>query len=121
MTTPPRLAIIAALGAVYLIWGSTYLAIKFAVETMPPFLMAGARFATAGALLYLWMRGRGEPRPTLLHWVNAMIVGGCLLLGGNGGVVWAAQRVPSSITALIIATVPLWMALIEWVRSGVRP
>ncbi|MCS6935969.1 MAG: drug/metabolite exporter YedA [Candidatus Bipolaricaulota bacterium] len=120
MNPPSRLALLAALGAVYLIWGSTYLAIKFAVETLPPFLMAGVRFFTAGALLYLWMRWRGEPRPTLLHWGNAAIVGGCLILGGNGGVVWAAQYVPSGIIALMIATVPLWMVLLEWMR-GVRP
>lgn len=120
MSSPSRLALLSALGAVYLIWGSTYLAIKFAIETLPPLLMAGARFVTAGALLYLWMRLRGASRPTLLHWANATIVGGCLLLGGNGGVVWAAQYVPSGITALIIATVPLWMVLLEWFR-GVRP
>ncbi len=114
------MAILAALVAVYLIWGSTYLAIKFAIETLPPLLMAGARFVTAGALLYLWMRLRGESRPTLLHWANATVVGGCLLLGGNGGVVWAEQYVPSGITALIVATVPLWMVLLEWFR-GVRP
>ncbi|MEM4284081.1 MAG: drug/metabolite exporter YedA [Candidatus Caldarchaeum sp.] len=120
MSAPSRSALFSALGAVYLIWGSTYLAIKFAVETLPPFLMAGVRFVVAGALLYLWMRLRGESRPTPLQWANATVVGGCLILGGNGGVVWAAQYVPSGIIALIIATVPLWMVLLEWGR-GVRP
>lgn len=120
MNAPSRPALLSALGAVYLIWGSTYLAIKFAIETLPPLSMAGARFVTAGVLLYLWMRLRGESRPTLLHWMNATVVGGCLLLGGNGGVVWAQQYVPSGITALIVATVPLWMVSLEWFR-GVRP
>ncbi|MCI2429562.1 drug/metabolite exporter YedA [Candidatus Acetothermia bacterium] len=120
MNAPSRPALLSALGAVYLIWGSTYLAIKFAIETLPPLSMAGARFVTAGVLLYMWMRLRGESRPTLLHWMNATVVGGCLLLGGNGGVVWAQQYVPSGITALIVATVPLWMVSLEWFR-GVRP
>jgi drug/metabolite transporter (DMT)-like permease len=115
--------IIFAFASVYLIWGSTYLAIRFAVETMPPFLMAGLRFVIAGAAMYLWLRLRGEARPTnLVHWRSAAIVGGLLLLGGNGGVVWAEQTVPSGLTALLIATVPMWMVLIDWVRpKGVRP
>jgi drug/metabolite transporter (DMT)-like permease len=119
---PPRWRIVTAFAAVYLIWGSTYLAIRIAVETMPPFLMAGVRFLIAGAILYAWTRWRGTPQPTRSHWLAATIVGGLLLLGGNGGVVWAAQHVPSGLTALLIATVPLWMALLNWLRpSGVKP
>jgi len=115
---PPRWRVVTAFAAVYLIWGSTYLAIRIAVETMPPFLMAGVRFLIAGAILYVWTRWRGTPSPTPSHWRAATIVGGLLLLGGNGGVVWAAQHVPSGLTALLIATVPLWMALLNWLRPG---
>ncbi|NOY22939.1 MAG: drug/metabolite exporter YedA [Acidobacteria bacterium] len=110
--------LVIAFGLVYLIWGSTYLAIRFAVETLPPFLMAGIRFLVAGTLLYGWMRIRGAKRPTFRHWKSTAIVGGLLLLGGNGGVVWAEQIVPSGITALMIATVPLWMVLLYWMSPG---
>lgn len=111
-------AIALALLAVYLIWGSTYLAIAVAIETMPPFLMAGSRFLVAGALLYGFLRLRGGPAPTRLHWRSAAILGALFLLAGNGGVTWAQQRVPSGLTALLIAVVPLWMVLLEWARSG---
>lgn len=106
----------AALGAIYLIWGSTYLGIRVAIETIPPFLMAGIRFLAAGALLYGFSIRRGDhrnDRPEPRHWWSAFVVGGALLLGGNGGVVWAEQRVPSSIAALVVATTPLWMALFD--------
>ncbi len=98
--------LVAAFAAVYLIWGSTYLAIRFAIETLPPFLMAGVRFTIAGGLLYGWTR-RGAEAPLRVHWRSAAIVGGLLLLGGNGGVVWAEQTVPSGLSALIVAIVPL--------------
>ena len=110
--------LVIAFGLVYLIWSSTYLAIRFAVETLPPFLMAGIRFLIAGVFLYVWMRARGANRPTLRHWRSTAIVGGLLLLGGNGGVVWAEQIVPSGITALMIATVPMWMVLFHWMSPG---
>ena len=113
-----------AFAAVYIIWGSTYLAIRVAVETIPPFLMAGVRYITAGAILYTWIRWRGAPAPVRIHWRSAAIVGGLMLLGGNGGVVWAEQpgKVPSGIAALMVTAVPLWMVLINWVRpKGVRP
>jgi drug/metabolite transporter (DMT)-like permease len=87
---PPRWQIATAMGVVYLIWGSTYLAIRIAIETLPPFLMAGTRYVVAGAVLYL----------------------------GNGGVCWAEQRVPSGLTALIIGTTPLWMLLLDWLWHG---
>ncbi len=99
----------AALITVYIVWGSTYLAIRFAVETLPPFLMAGVRFVVAGALLYAWARLHGVPAPRPRQWGSAAVVGGLLLLGGNGGVVWAEQFVPSGLAALLVATVPLWM------------
>ena len=107
---------IAALVAVYLIWGSTYLAIRYAVHTIPPFLMASARFLVAGLVLYVWVRARGAPTPKPIHWRSATVVGGLMLLGGNGGVVWSEQRVPSGIAALMVATVPLWMVVLEWIR-----
>lgn len=117
-----RERLIIAFAAVYLIWGSTYLAIRFAIETLPPLLMAGIRFMIAGAILYSWTRPSEASRPAPHHWRHATVIGGLLLLGGNGGVVWAEQRVPSGLTALLIATVPFWMVLLDWVRrDGVRP
>ncbi|MEW6732211.1 MAG: EamA family transporter [Acidobacteriota bacterium] len=116
-----RVKIVLAFAAIYLIWGSTYLAIKFAIETMPPFLMAGIRFLISGMLLYGWTRLRGTTAPKLIHWRSAVIIGGLLLLAGNGAVVWSEQRVPSGLTALLVATIPLWMVVLEWARSGVRP
>jgi drug/metabolite transporter (DMT)-like permease len=113
-----KLRIWAALGAVYLIWGSTYLAIRFAIETMPPFLMAGVRFLIAGAVLFAIRRLLGDRRPTLAEWRSTGIVGLFLLLGGNGCVVFAEQWVPSSLTALLIATTPLWIVLLDWLRPG---
>jgi drug/metabolite transporter (DMT)-like permease len=118
---PARTAVIAALAAVYIIWGSTYLAIRFAVETLPPFLMAAVRFLVAGGLLYGWRRARGVPAPTAAQWRAATVVGGLMLLGGNGGVVWAEQWIESGTAALIVATVPLWMVLLDWLRPGGRP
>lgn len=117
-----RIQLVAAFAAVYIIWGSTYLAIRFADATIPPFLMAGARFLIAGIALYAWMRLRGAARPTHVHWKSALIVGLLLLVGGNGVVVWAERIVPSSLAALLISTVPIWMALMDWLRpGGARP
>jgi drug/metabolite transporter (DMT)-like permease len=116
------LRVAVALGAVYLIWGSTYLAIRFAIETIPPFLMAAARYLVAGGLLYGWSRLRGAPRPSLAHWRTAVVLGALLLLLGNGGVVWAEQRVSSGLVALLISTEPLWIVLFGWLRDrGQRP
>jgi drug/metabolite transporter (DMT)-like permease len=115
---PHSLAIWAALIAVYIIWGSTYLAIRFAVESLPPFSMAGVRFVLAGAALYAWRRARGDAAPSGREWRAAAIVGILLLVGGNGGVVWAEQRVASGVVALLATTVPLWMVLIDMVRPG---
>ncbi len=113
--------LIAAFAAVYIIWGSTYLAIRFAVETLPPFLMAGARFAIAGGILLAWGRIRSPSAgPTRLDWRTGFVSGLLLLVGGNGGVVWAEQRVPSGLTALLVAIVPLWMVLLDWLRPGGR-
>ena len=119
---PPLAGLLAAFAALYIIWGSTYLAIRFAVETMPPFTMAGGRFLVAGALLFAWSRARGAAPLTRPQWKTAAIAGVLLLLGGNGLVSWAEQRVPSGIAALIVASTPMWMALIDWARpGGLRP
>ena len=121
-TRPPTWLVASAFIAVYLIWGSTYLGIRIAIDTMPPLLMAGTRFLMAGLILYGVMRWRGVPRPEVGHWRDATIIGAALLLVGNGGVSWAQQTVPSSIAALMVAAVPLWMLLIDWLRpKGVRP
>jgi drug/metabolite transporter (DMT)-like permease len=111
----------AAFATVYVVWGSTYLAIRLGVETIPPFLMAGTRHLTAGLLLYLWMRSRGTPTPEWRHWKSALAIGGLLLLGGNGLVTWAEQRVPSGLAALIVASVPIWMAVLEGIEKRSRP
>jgi drug/metabolite transporter (DMT)-like permease len=118
---PPRSLVLAAFAAIYLIWGSTYLAIRVAVETLPPFLMAGARFVLAGAVLLALVRARRVPWPTPRQWRNAVVAGTFMLLGGNGLVVWAEQQVPSSLAALFIATAPVWFALIDWLRPGGAP
>ncbi len=118
---PSRAKLITGFAAVYLLWGSTYLAIRFAVETLPPFLMAGTRHLTAGLLLHVWSRGRGAPRPERCHWASAAAIGALLLLGGNGLVSWAEQRVPSGLAALIVASVPLWMLMLEAIQKRTRP
>jgi drug/metabolite transporter (DMT)-like permease len=116
-----RARLIAAFAAVYVIWGSTYLAIRFAVETLPPLLMAGARFTIAGLLLLLWSRVvQQAERPSRTDWRTGLVSGALLLLGGNGAVVWAETRVPSGIAALLVAVVPLWMVLLDWLRPGGR-
>lgn len=112
----------AAFAAVYVIWGSTYLAIRFAIETIPPLLMAGVRFLVAGVALYAWGRRRGSPRPSAAQWKAAAIVGGLLLLCANGAVVVAEQWVPSGLAALLIGAVPMWIVLVDWLAgSGRRP
>lgn len=112
--------VVGAFGAIYLIWGSTYLAIRIAIETLPPFLMVGVRFLTAGALLYLWVRPRNS-RPTVNQWGTTGLVGALMLVGGNGMVTWSEQWVASGLAALIVTTVPLWMVLLEWLGGGSRP
>jgi drug/metabolite transporter (DMT)-like permease len=121
--TPPTWKLLLAFAAVYIIWGSTYLAIKHANESLPPFAMASVRFLISGAIILAWhahTSGRFLEGVSRAHWRSAAIVGGLLLLGGNGGVVWAesGNRVPSGLAALLVATLPLWMVLIEWLRRG---
>lgn len=107
-----------AFAAIYLIWGSTYLAIRFAVQTLPPFLMMGVRFLVGGFIFYLYTLSRGETRATPENWRVAAVVGLLMLCGATGVVGWAETRVPSGLTALIIACVPFWIVLLDWLRPG---
>jgi len=118
-TSPAKIAL--GFAAVYILWGSTYLGIRFAVASMPPFLMAGARHLIAGLLLYAIMRWRGAPRPTFANWRSATLLGGLLLLGGNGLVSAAEQTVPSGIAALMVAAVPFWMVLLNALEKRMAP
>jgi drug/metabolite transporter (DMT)-like permease len=121
-TAPRRTLLIVAFATVYIVWGSTYMAIRVAVETLPPFLLAAARFLVAGMLMFTWLRRRGVAMPTKIQWCNAAIAGVLMLLGGNGLVVWAEQTVSSSLAALLVALTPVWFALLDWARpAGKRP
>jgi drug/metabolite transporter (DMT)-like permease len=116
-----RWKIVLAFLAVYLCWGMTYLAMRIAVRDIPPHLMSGARFLVAGLVLYLWTRHRGDPKPSVVQWRAAAVVGAFLLLGGNATVAWAEQQVPSGLAAVLIAVAPIWMVGFEWARGGPRP
>lgn len=116
-----KLKLIAAFTGIYVIWGSTYLAIRFTVETLPPLMSAGLRFLIAGGILYAFVRFRKkEPRPKKAHWRSAFVIGGFLLLGGNGNVVLAERYVPSGLASLFLATTPLWMVVLDWLWMRTR-
>jgi drug/metabolite transporter (DMT)-like permease len=114
----PRPQVLVAFAAVYIIWGSTYLAIRFAIETLPPFLMVGSRFLVAGTAMYLWLRARGAEAPRAEHWKTAAIIGTLMPVLGTGVVVWAERKVPSGVAALLVAIEPLWIVLLQWLRPG---
>jgi drug/metabolite transporter (DMT)-like permease len=116
-----RPLVLAAFAAVYVLWGSTYLAIRFAVETVPPFLLAGVRFTIAGVILGAFALARGAAWPTRQNWKAAVITGILLFPLGNGVVVWAETRIDSSMAALLVATEPVWVVLLLWLHAGVRP
>ena len=119
---PSRLLVVLAFAAVYIIWGSTYLGIRLAIETLPPFLMAGTRFTLAGAILLTWSRLKGERfLLSTSQWQKALIVGGLLLLCGNGGVTWAEKYIATSLAALLVASEPLWVVVLNWILTGRRP
>jgi drug/metabolite transporter (DMT)-like permease len=111
-----------ALLALYIVWGSTYLAIRVTIETIPPFFHAGIRFLVSGLILIIWQRAAGQSMPTRKQWRNTAIVGLLLLLGGNGLVAWAEQFIPSGIAALVIASSPMFLVIGEAIRpNGVKP
>ena len=114
--------VLLAFAAVYVIWGSTYLAIRVGIESFPPFVLAGIRHVTAGLVLYAVFQRKSGIRPTKAHWWTAALTGFMLLFIGNGGVSWAEQTVPSGIAALLVATVSLWLVVFDWLRpGGIRP
>lgn len=119
-TTPSPSLIVAAFAVIYVVWGSTYLGIRIAIETWPPFLMAGIRFLFAGSLLYAGLRLGGVARPTRREWLDGALVGTVMLGIGNGSVTWAEQTVASNVAALIISSAPFFIALFEWIRPGGR-
>ena len=121
-TAPARAHLVVAYLIVYLVWGSTYLAIREAIATLPPLGMAGARFVVAGGILYIIATLRRSPQPTPRQWRMALVIGALLLLGGNGSVVLAERRLSSGVAALLIATEPLSVALLAWgFPGGSRP
>jgi len=114
--------VLLGFAAVYVIWGSTYLAIRVGVESFPPLLLAGLRHLVFGLLFYPILRWKTGIRPTAEHWRTAAVTGFLLLFMGNGGVCVAEQSVASGVAALLVATVSLWIVLIDWLRpGGVRP
>jgi drug/metabolite transporter (DMT)-like permease len=116
-----KIRITVALLTVYLVWGSTYLAIRFAVDTIPPFIMAGTRYLVPGILLFVWRRLAGDPAPTRKQWISGAIVGLFLLLGGNGLVSWAELRLESGVAALIVGTAPIWMVIFDSLLARMLP
>ncbi len=122
MPGPKKISIILAFAALYVIWGSTYLAIFFAIQSLPPFMMAGVRFVSAGIIMYAFARFTGAAKPERSTWTTALIVGACLLLCGNGGVTISEKWVPTGLAALLVATVPIYIALLGWMTgSAPRP
>jgi drug/metabolite transporter (DMT)-like permease len=121
-SAPPSVgAVVAAFAAVYLLWGSTYLGIRFTIETLPPFLTQGLRFMAAGLVLHVWARSSGAPKPTRREWAAGCVTGGLLFLGGTGAVVWAERTIPSGVAALIVATEPMAFVLLESMRRRRMP
>src|SRR5690349_3993663 len=122
MRQPTRLTILLAFAALYLIWGSTYLFIRLAIDSIPPFLMAGSRYLTAGFLMYGIARAQGAKSPPRVTWRSSLIVGGLLLLGGNGGVTLSEKYIDTGLAAVVVATVPIYIVLLSWIsRATPRP
>src|SRR5437879_9561721 len=120
MAVPRQIQIVSAFAALYVIWGSTYLGILFAIQSIPPFLMAGARFFLAGLIMFAIARTQGPLRSTWAEWRTALLVGACLLLGGNGGVTLSEKFIESGLASLIVATVPIYITLLGWM-VGMAP
>jgi drug/metabolite transporter (DMT)-like permease len=120
MAAPTKTRIIIAFAALYLIWGSTYLGIRFAIETIPPFLMAGTRFLLAGVIMYAIAWSQGTYKSTWANWRTSFIIGSCLLLAGNGGVTISEKYIDSGLAALIVAIVPIYIVILGW-ATGMAP
>jgi len=120
MAVPRKILVVSAFAALYLIWGSTYLGILFAIQSIPPFLMAGSRFLLAGLIMFAIARTQGPLRSTSAEWRTSLIVGACLLLGGNGGVTLSEKFIESGLASLIVATVPIYITLLGWL-FGMTP
>src|SRR5437868_4783967 len=114
MVARKKTVVIIAFAALYLIWGSTYLGIRFAIETIPPFLMAGARFLLAGVIMYAIAWSQGIVKSSWVNWRTSFIIGACLLLGGNGGVTISEKYIDSGLAAVIVAIVPIYIVLLGW-------
>ncbi|MDH3891203.1 MAG: EamA family transporter [candidate division Zixibacteria bacterium] len=122
MSEHMKFKIALGFAAIYIIWGSTYLAIRLGVGSIPPFMMAGIRFMVGGLIMYTWMRARGVAAPSPKHWWTASVIGTLLAAGGTGLVTWAETTVPSGLTALLVAMVPMWIVLVDWLRpNGIKP
>jgi drug/metabolite transporter (DMT)-like permease len=120
MAAPTRIRIIIAFVALYLVWGSTYLGIRFAIETIPPFLMAGARFLLAGMIMFAIAWSQGAYKSSWANWRVSLVVGACLLLAGNGGVTISEQYIDTGLAALIVAIVPIYIVILSW-ATGMAP
>jgi drug/metabolite transporter (DMT)-like permease len=120
MPAPTKIWIIVAFAALYLIWGSTYLGIRFAIETIPPFLMAGTRFLIAGLIMYSIAWSQGIVKSSWANWRTSLIIGACLLLGGNGGVTISEKYIDSGLAAVIVAVVPIYIVVLGW-ATGMAP
>src|SRR5688572_9351860 len=118
--TPHRLKLLGAFFLIYFVWGSNFLAIRYALESIPPFLLMGVRSLLAGLCLYAWARLRGAERPARRHWRAAAAVGVLLFLGCHGLLAWAQRSVPSGVAALGLATIAIWMTLLDWLWAGAR-
>src|SRR5208337_3692577 len=120
-TSQPRAwKVLLAFAIIYFVWGSTFLAIRIGVREVPPFLLAGMRFLVAGAALYAWMRAKGTVSPTRLEWMSVSIVSLLIFVCDYGLLFWAEQRVPSGMAAVMMATIPVFMALSEIVFLGTQ-
>jgi drug/metabolite transporter (DMT)-like permease len=120
MSAPTRVRIIVAFAALYLVWGSTYLSIRFAIESIPPFLMAGTRFLLAGIIMFAIAWSQGACKSSWANWRVSLIVGACLLLAGNGGVTISEQYIDTGLAALIVAIVPIYIVILGW-ATGIMP
>lgn len=110
---PSKALVVAAFAAIYIIWGSTYLGILFAIKTIPPFFMAGVRFSIVGLLLLGWCLLKKEKMPSMASVLKIALSGILMLLLGNGSVTWVEQYLPSSLAAIVVATMPLWLVLLD--------